>query len=422
MRVLFVTNSFSLPSQPGMPRPYEVAQWFARHGHAVTVLANARHYLDERIAVGGPVEAPLEVDGIRLVGLATPEGRRRSLARRAWNYLALTHAVWRAGKRLGPFDVVIAGTPPLLVPAAALLLARRFGARSVLEIRDFHPHAALTLGLVRNPLLVRLWGAWERLLRRRFDRLVAVVPRIRAMAEREGLPSAKIAVITNGDDRTAEETAPLPAEIEAFFAAERAAGRFVVGYGGNMGHAMNIPAIVAAAAACRDDARLSFALWGEGEQKAGAMAEAARLGLPRVRFFPPQPRRVIASIFRRCDALIHAFPATPFFAYALPNKIFEYMGAAKPVVFGGIGDTADLIAAAGCGLAAAPDDPAALAAACRRLADDPEEAARMGARGRGYILAHYLREDVFARWAEVIEGAGPEPAPLADAEAGGAAG
>jgi len=410
MRVLFVTNSFSLPNQPGMPRPFEVAQWFARQGHAVTVLANARHYLDETLPVGGPPEAPQMVDGMRIVGLPTPPGRRRSLVRRVWNYLALAHAVWRAGRRLGPFDVVIAGTPPLLVPAAALRVARRFGARAVLEIRDFHPHSALTLGLVRNPLAVRVWTWWEQRLRRRFDRIVAVVPRIKAMCEREGLPAAKVTVITNGYDRSNDEIAPLPAELESYFAAEAAAGRFVIGYGGNMGHSMNIPAIIAAAARCKDDPRLSFALFGEGEQKAAAEAAARAQGLDRVRFFAPEPRRVIGAVFRRCDALVHAFPPSEFFAYALPNKIFEYMGAGRPIVFGGTGDTADLIAQAGCGFACTPDDAAAMAALFRRLADDRAEAAAMGARGRAYVTEHFARERIFERWNAVIDGAGPPAA------------
>ena len=74
---------------------------------------------------------------------------------------------------------------------------------------------------------------------------------------------------------------------------------------------------------------------------------------------------------------------------ALPNKLFEYMAAGKPVVASNYGYVAEILRNASAGLLVAPADAAAHAAAVAYLLRNPAEAAAMGARGRQAVVEHY---------------------------------
>lgn len=413
MRILFVTNGFSFPHQPGAPRPYRTARWLVEHGHEVTVFCNRRHYqLDEETFMG-TVDAPEVVEGIRVVGLATGSGLRRSLWRRAMAYLALTRETWRQGRRLPPQDVVLAGTPPLLVPAAALALARRWGARSVLEIRDLFPHEAEAIGKVRSKPLLWLWHRWERGLRRRFDHLVFNLPMLVDMLGDEGHDPERCTVIPNGYDSDSDAGAPLPEPIESFFADN--AGKTVVGYVGAMGHSWNIPLLLAAAERLRDRDDIAFFLLGKGEHKPALAAEAKRLGLGNIAFFDPVSSRQANTAVRRCDIMVMPFYDTPLHDYSLPNKLFDYMGAGRAIVVAGAKQSAEIVTAAGGGRAVPADDPAALVAAIAELADDPEATKAAGRGNRAYVERHLMRDVVNRRWHRVL-GTAPDPAEAAAAE------
>jgi colanic acid biosynthesis glycosyl transferase WcaI len=91
------------------------------------------------------------------------------------------------------------------------------------------------------------------------------------------------------------------------------------------------------------------------------------------------------------------------FADALPTKLLECMAAGRPVLLSARGESAALVEGARAGLAVAPEDPAALAAAFRALAADPERGRRMGAAGRAVVGERYARRASVDRWAALLE-------------------
>jgi glycosyltransferase involved in cell wall biosynthesis len=75
-----------------------------------------------------------------------------------------------------------------------------------------------------------------------------------------------------------------------------------------------------------------------------------------------------------------------------PNKLFDYFGAALPVVCNVPGDVAGMVAAAGAGEQAADSSGAALADAVRRLvARAPAEREKMGLAGRAWVAREHSR-------------------------------
>jgi hypothetical protein len=97
------------------------------------------------------------------------------------------------------------------------------------------------------------------------------------------------------------------------------------------------------------------------------------------------------------------------FAHGIsPNKLFEYMAMARPVIFA-TGSSSDPISKSGAGISVAAGDSTALAGAARSLSDmGPDQRWAMGQRGRQYVLEHHEFNQLAERVEEALRFAGIE--------------
>jgi len=86
---------------------------------------------------------------------------------------------------------------------------------------------------------------------------------------------------------------------------------------------------------------------------------------------------------------------------SLPNKLFEYMAAGVPVVISDFSEIGKVVRETGCGILVDPTDPEAVARAIVRLLSHPEEARRMGKRGRKAVEERYCWERMEEKLARV---------------------
>jgi colanic acid biosynthesis glycosyl transferase WcaI len=90
----------------------------------------------------------------------------------------------------------------------------------------------------------------------------------------------------------------------------------------------------------------------------------------------------------------------------LPFKFLNYMAAGRPVIAAvhPESETAVYMRKAECGLAVPPEQPVALAEAIQKLNKDKELRQYLGKNGRHFAEAHFSREQVLKRYADLIEG------------------
>jgi len=74
---------------------------------------------------------------------------------------------------------------------------------------------------------------------------------------------------------------------------------------------------------------------------------------------------------------------------AMPQKIFEYMGAGLPVIASDFPLWRRMLGETGCAVLVDPKDPASIARAIEYLLTHPQEAEQMGKRGRALVLDQY---------------------------------
>ena len=150
--------------------------------------------------------------------------------------------------------------------------------------------------------------------------------------------------------------------------------RVVMFLGTPRGH-KGVDELVAAVSLLADDVMLAIV-------GADLSSEAARRwsAMPHVRVFgevafDEAPRWLIGA-----DVVAVPQRDTPDTVGQVPAKLFDAMALARPVVSTRVSMIPEILD--GCGLLVPPGDVGALAAALRRLLDDPNEAAALGRRGR----------------------------------------
>jgi glycosyltransferase involved in cell wall biosynthesis len=397
--ITYVSQYFVSADQPGGVRHWQHTRALARAGHRVSVITSYVQHKERTIPeryAGRRVVHEVE-DGLDVWRTYSTPGYGRDLRSRVASYG--TFAWWSAiaSARTPRPDVVVASSPSLPSAAAAAAMAAARGARFVLEVRDLWPDSAIAMGLVNDARTIAVARRLEAYCYRRADRIVALTEGIRDGMIELGVSPAKITLITNGVDLEIGAD-PVPA------AAPVPDDAFVAMYVGAHGTYSSLETVLDAADRLRDLPRARVVLVGGGDRKPALVEEAAARGLDNVVFIDPVPKREVTAWLARADVCLLPYQDNPLFAGALPNKAFDYLGAARPIIAAApAGELTRMVERAGCGVAVPPEDGAALAEAIRRLAVDPEGARRMGAAGRAYALEHYDRAALAARFVAVVE-------------------
>lgn len=397
--ITYVSQYFVSADQPGGVRHWQHTRALARAGHRVSVITSYVQHKERTVPeryAGRRVVHEVE-DGLDVWRTYSTPGYGRDLRSRVASYG--TFAWWSAiaSARTPRPDVVVASSPSLPSAAAAAAMAAARGARFVLEVRDLWPDSAIAMGLVTDARTIAVARRLEAYCYRRADRIVALTEGIRDGMIAQGVSPARITLITNGVDLEigadpVPAVAPVPDDA------------FVAMYVGAHGTYSSLETVLDAADRLRDLPRARVVLVGGGDRKPALVEEAAARGLGNVVFIDPVPKREVTAWLARADVCLLPYQDNPLFAGALPNKAFDYLGAARPIIASApTGELTRMVERAGCGVAVPPEDGAALADAIRRLAADPGGARRMGAAGRAYALEHYDRAALAARFVAVVE-------------------
>ncbi|WP_437321806.1 glycosyltransferase family 4 protein [Sorangium sp. So ce385] len=400
MRVLLISQWYH--PEP-ISRAHLLAEALAARGHEVTSITAFPSYPHGRLYPGyrqrlWDVE---HVSGTRVIRLPIYLDHSRSRLRRTLNYASFGASTALLGPALaGRVDVAWVHNPPPSLAVAASWLAALRGIPWVYEVQDLWPETAAASGMLGNPYVFAGIDRVNRALYRRAASLIVISPGLARALTRKGVPADKVHLIPNwADDRIYQ-----PVEPDPQLAAEHGlTGRFVVLFAGNMGAAQALFSVLDAAALLRDLDDVRFVMVGDGIDAPRLRREAEARALSNIVFIGQQPHERMPHFFALADVLLSHLKRDPCFELTIPSKIPAYMAAGRPVLVAASGDPADLVRDSGAGLACEPEDPAALAAAVRRLRDMTPEARRaMGEAGRRHFLRWFTRDALVTRYEEVF--------------------
>lgn len=390
---LWILNHYAQPpDMPGGTRHYELGRQLVEHGYDITLFAASFRHSERRESHKYETDScEVEmVNGLRFVWLRTFPYLRNDWRRLANMASYLVRSYYWGRKLARPRgsiptpDVVLGSSVHLLAVLSAYLLAKHFRAHFVMEVRDLWPQTLIEMGaLSEDSILARLLRGLERFLYHRAEKIIVLLPKAEDYITGLGVDPEKVVWLPNGVNLSEyPDRGPFTATDQPF----------TVKYVGAHGQANALEGLLEAARQVQDRGYtdIRFILIGDGPEKPALMDISRELGLGNTTFLDPLPKSQVPVALQEASALVLLLHNLGLYQYGISlNKLFDYLGAARPVVLAG-NPANNLVDEAGCGLSVPPDDPTSLAEAIMQLYEmPPEQREAMGQRGRALVEKQY---------------------------------
>jgi len=404
MRVLYFHQHFSTPKGATGTRSYENSRKLLERGHSVTIVCGS--YVAGMTGLSGEFRRGArrgEVDGIDVIELRLPYANQQGFLARSMVFMRFAaRSIWIALTE--KYDVVFATSTPLTaaIPGIVASIFRR--KPFVFEVRDLWPELPKAMGVIRNPVLLKLLDWLERAAYRAADSCIGLSPGIVEGIQRKAPAGRRVTLIPNGCD------------LDFFNATESSAIRFpratdgqlVAVFTGAHGLANGLAAVLDAAAELlqRERNDIQIFLIGDGQQKEGLVRRAETDKLSNLTFLNSVPKTTLAEMLVDADIGLMILANVPAFYFGTsPNKFFDYIALGLPVVNNYPGWLATMIEDEEIGIAVTPESPSEFADALVYLADNPVIRQRMGERARQFAERQFGREGLSNLVVTEIEGA-----------------
>jgi glycosyltransferase involved in cell wall biosynthesis len=395
--VTFLLLTQYFPPETGAPqnRLYQLCLFLLKKKVEVTVLTAMPNYPGMTIQPGyrGKKYVSENDNGIAVHRCYIYVSKKRSILPRLLNYFSFVLSSAYYGTRIrGEFDFIFCESPPLFLAWTAMFLAKRKKAKLVFNVSDLWPESAVTLGVVKNRLLLNFA---YRLERTAYHRAAIVTGQTRHIAKNISLrfPGVKTFWLPNGADPELFEEEKSPNDWRKGMGFS--AGDFICLYAGILGLAQGLEVILGAAKLLRDVPEIKFILLGSGPEKEHLLHLKNEMRLQHVYFPEPVSRQEMRKILSAADCAIVPLKDIPLFRGAVPSKAFEAMALGLPLLLGVNGEAKELLIDEGqSGLHFMPEDPSSLAEAIRQLKYDPGLCQKLGTNGKHYARTRFNREKI----------------------------
>ena len=401
MRVLYLHQYFTLPTQAGGTRSYEMARQLVAHGHQVTMVCglegNAKIELpqtkDKNICRG-------MVDGIDVVQISVPYSNNMGLAARAKAFVSFA---WQSTKYAlkEDYDVLFATSTPLTAGIPGIIMKLFRNKKFIFEVRDLWPELPKALGMT-NPFWIGSMSVLEWLSYHLANGCIGLSPGICEGIKRRSQKNKPIVMVPNGCDLDIfNPSLREPLQLEGISATDK-----VAIFTGAHGVANGLDAVLDAAkevqAMGRDD--IKFVFIGKGGEKDHLVARAKDENITNCLFFAPIPKVQLSKVMASATVGMMVLKNVPAFYYGTsPNKFFDYIASGLPILNNYPGWLAQMIIENKMGEVVEPDQPRAFGEALVRMVDEPSLMAEYSKNARAFAEKEFDREKLGERFVAFFE-------------------
>jgi colanic acid biosynthesis glycosyl transferase WcaI len=386
-------------------RGQEFASGLVAMGYDVDVVTGFPNYPGGKVYDGyriRPVHVEF-IDNIRITRLPLYPSHDSSKVGRILNYATfMLSAFLYLLLRRRRVQAVYVYHPPITVGFAATLAKffRRYAI--ILEIQDLWPDTLGATGMIQNQYILKA-------VSRACDWVYALSEHIvtqsngftKRLIER-GVDAKKVSTILGWAQQDV-----LLASASNKISGFRKDDELRIVFAGNMGKAQALDVVLQAAARLAVSCPgATFYLIGDGAERSYLSSKAACENLQNVIFLSRVQLNKIGAYLSRADILLVNLRDDPLFEITIPSKTQAYLSFGKPIIVAVKGEAAELISAAGAGIAVEPENPRALEAAVLEFSKmNTRQREEMGQLGRHYYDTHLSRDIGLNKFDTVIKAA-----------------
>jgi glycosyltransferase involved in cell wall biosynthesis len=402
MRILMLTQYFPPETGAAQVRLFEVAKAIKAQGHQIEVVTAFPNYPTGVIPpeYRGKFYMKDTIDGIPLYRTWIYPVQRGRFWKRLLNYFSFVLSACYGIVKAGPADYIFVESPPIFLGFTMFFARWVKKAKVILNISDLWPESAISLGLVKNKLLIQLTTILENRMYKVAWRISAQTEGIIQTLRLRGIPAGKMVFLPNGVDP--ELFTPRPPDQE-LLERLKLQNKIVILYAGTIGYAAGLEVALQAAEKLRANPELVFLIVGDGTEKPRLQKMAAEMQLPNVRWLPFQPLKEIVRYYNLAVLSLVTLRRYKLAEGVRPSKLFPGLASAKPVVYVGEGEGARIMAECGGGVVIPPEDSGQLAKTILELLANPEQCREMGQKGRNYVIENYTWRVLVAKWLQDLK-------------------
>ena len=400
MKILLINQAFVSPDEPGHTRHFELAKFLQSRGHELVIVASDLNYqTGKRTVERKGVFAEQIIDGVRVLRAYIYPALHRSYFWRVISFFSfMFSSVWTSF-RVNDVDLVLGTTPPIFQAVSAWFVAWIRRKPFLLEVRDLWPEFGVSMGVLKNPIVIALGRRLEKFLYARAAHILVNSPAYKEYMIGKGVPEKKITFIPYGTDVDMFNPRVDGSSIRADLGLQ---DKFIVLYAGALGQANDIDTILRAAERLKPYDKIHFVLFGDGKERPRLQNEAKRMKLTNVTFAGVRPKKDMPRVVASADVCLAILQDIPMFRTTYPNKVFDYMaGRATVLVIDGI--TRELIESSYGGVFVQPNDDETLAETILDLSKNVDIVQQMGQNAREYLVKHLDRRDKLNETLELLE-------------------
>jgi glycosyltransferase involved in cell wall biosynthesis len=385
-KILIVSQYYHPDVTAAAFRIKEMADILSSNGHQIRVIT-AKPHKGIISSLAKTDDADIEVVRLPII---------KYFGKGKWNYLAhyasfMLTAIFYYLVNFGrKYDLVFATSPPLPVGLAGFLMSALQGAKFVLDIRDIWPDSAVVAGqLQKNSLLYNFGKAMEQWLYRQAD-LITCVSRPMAAYIQGFTPGKKVGVIYNG----------VP---HKYLGGEGVSGnhnqeifqenKINIIYLGNMGYVQNLQMVLEAAKQIREEmGDVVFYLVGDGIEKTKLEEMKKDGSIDNVIIMGPVAKGRAMQLMHQSSALFFHLKDDIIMEKTVPSKVFDYMTAGKPILFGIKGEGKMILEQVKGNIYYQPDSTESFIKAVRRLTQNYDQLSKNAQENMVIVGKNYTRE------------------------------
>ncbi len=406
MRILLIHQYFMPLCHAQGGRWNAMSKVWSEQGHEVTVIAGTFNLNTNKpydFCKGNIFTIEDQGKGVKVIRAYIPVKYNKSFLWRAWAYimyfvLGFIGVLLRAR---GKYDVVIASSPPLTVGPLGIAVSYLKKIPFVFEIRDLWPDGAIKTGVVANPLLIKLMYSMERASYRKARFINALTPAFRdKLIQDKGVPADKIWMIPNAADLDVIKPGPVDAAIRA---RHNWGDKFVGLYMGAHGRMNCLWQLIEAAKILRNEQEYLIVCIGGGMERDALMAKAEQEKLVNIQFLASVNKEDIGAYINSSDVSLIVLQKSEVMKEVYPNKMFDSMSAAKPIILAIDGVARKLVVDdAKCGVYVEPENAGEIADKMRFYREHPDIARQHGRNGYEFVCKNYDRRILAIKYIDLL--------------------
>ncbi|WP_297442335.1 glycosyltransferase family 4 protein [Sulfurimonas sp.] len=395
---IWIINEYAGTPYHGMEfRHYYLGKELVKLGNSVTVVSSSYSHLFKNL----PKQKKENIDGVDYLWLPTLNYGTSHDKRRVLKWFIFMFKVFFLPLSLRRPDVIIVSPMAPFPIFPAWILSKIYKAKLIYEVKDIWPLSLVELGGFKpSHPFIKLMAWFERFALLKSNVIVSNLQNYGEHMQKDLGIDRDFEWISNGVDLDElSQIEPLDENIKQVMPKDK----FIVGYTGTVGVANALESFCEAAKLLEQNKEILFVIVGDGQEKQNLMKRY--LNAVNILFIDSIPKKQVQSMLGLFDACYIGLQKENLFKYGVsPNKLYDYMYSAKPVVYAIDSGENNIVKTAKCGVSVEAQDAASIADGIKKIyAMKTQEREQIGENAKQYILQYFTYDKLAQKYQNLME-------------------